>query len=126
MKKTFVLSHPKIKVARLFEAAKSDVKKYFKRERKKKLPSGADVWDFDCKFGNTEAEAVEVRISDINKRISEAEALGLESFYLEILAKPAKRVKRMVPEFEEGDADLDDDLDLDYDADEDESPATDD
>ena len=57
MKKTFVLSHPKIKVARLFDAAKHDAKKYVKRERNKALPQGADFWDFDCKFGHTE-EAV--------------------------------------------------------------------
>jgi len=104
MKKTFVLTHPKIKVPRLFEAAKSDVKKYFKRERNKKLPFGADFWDFDCRFGATEAEAEEVRISDINTRISEVETQGLTSFYLEILARPAQRPPRKIVE------DLDDDL----------------
>jgi len=98
MKKTFVLTHPKIKVPRLFEAAKSDVKKYFKRERNKKLPPGADFWDFDCRFGATEAEAEEVRISDINKRISEVEGQGLTSFYLEILARPAQRPPRRIVE----------------------------
>ena len=46
MKKKFVLSHPKLKVARLIEAAKHDVK-YIKRERKKKLPEDVDYWDFD-------------------------------------------------------------------------------
>jgi len=105
MKKTFVLTHPKIKVPRLFDSAKSDVKKYFKRERNKKLPQGADFWDFDCRFGATEAEAEEVRISDINTRISEVETQGLTTFYLEILARPAQRPPRKVVEGE-----LDDDL----------------
>mgnify|MGYP000211515591 CR=1 FL=1 len=115
MKKTFVLTHPKIKVPRLFEAAKSDVKKYFKRERNKKLPSGADFWDFDCRFGKTEAEAEDVMISEINAQISEVEAQGLASFYLEIIARPAQRPPRKLVESEfddellndEGDEDLD-------------------
>ena len=53
MKKTFVMTHPKIKVARLLEAAKHDVKKYIKREQKKELPENVDYWDFDCKYGHT-------------------------------------------------------------------------
>ena len=40
MKKTFKLTHPKINIARLVEGVKGDVKKYLKRERKKKLPEG--------------------------------------------------------------------------------------
>ncbi|MGY8869748.1 MAG: DUF6172 family protein [Pseudomonadales bacterium] len=91
MKKTFVLSHPKIKYARLIESAKSDAKKYVRRERNKQLPSGADYWDFDCKYGNTEQEAKVIHLSEINKCIDEAEKLQLESFYLEILVKAATR-----------------------------------
>lgn len=118
MKKTFVLSHPKIKTPRLFEAAKSDVKKYFKRERNKKLPPGADFWDFDCRFGKTEDEAEEVRISEINASISEVEAQGLASFYLEILARPAQKPPRKLVEDELDDDLLNDDEDLDDLADE--------
>ena len=35
MKKTFQLTHPKIKPARLIEAVRRDVKKYLKREKRK-------------------------------------------------------------------------------------------
>lgn len=94
MKKTFILSHPKLKVARLIEAAKNDVKKYIKRERKKKLPEDADYWDFDCKYGHTEERAKIIHISEINKCIDEAEKLQLESFYLEILSKAGHRTKK--------------------------------
>lgn len=94
MKKTFVLSHPKLKIARLIEAAKHDVKKYIKRERKKKLPQDVDYWDFDCKYGHTEQKAKTIHISEINKCIDEAEKLQLESFYLEILAKAGHRTKK--------------------------------
>ena len=88
MKKTFQLTHPKIKPARLIEAVRRDVKKYLKREKRKSLPDGVDYWDFDCKFGHTEAKAEIILVSEISKCISEAEAENLESFYLEILAKP--------------------------------------
>ena len=47
MKKTFELTHPKIKVERMVEAVKHEVKKYLKRERNKTLPEDADYWDFD-------------------------------------------------------------------------------
>ncbi|MFD2229838.1 DUF6172 family protein [Alkalimarinus sediminis] len=91
MKKTFVISHPKIKTARLFEAAKHDAKKYIKRERNKKLPAGTDYWDFDCKYGHTEQEAKVIHMGDIGKCIDEAEKLNLESFYLEIMARASVR-----------------------------------
>lgn len=94
MKKTFQLTNPKIKVARLIETVKYDIRKYLKRERKKKLPEGVDFWDFDCKFGHTAEEAKEIHLSEINKFIDDAEKLQLESFYVEILAKPGHRLKK--------------------------------
>lgn len=91
MKKTFELTHPKIKVARMVEAAKHEVKKYLKRERNKTLPEGADYWGFDCRFGKTEQTADVIHITEINKQVDLIESEGLTSFYLEILAKPATR-----------------------------------
>ena len=88
MKKTFKLIHPKIKPARLIEAARRDIKKYLKRENRKLLPEDFDCWNFDCKFGPTEEKAEVILSSEISKCISEAEAESLKSFYLEILAKP--------------------------------------
>lgn len=91
MKKTFRLTHPKIKFARLVDTVRRDVKKYVKRERKRELPEGADFWDFDCKFGPTAEEAEVIRLADIGKRIDAAEEQQLQSFYIEILARPANR-----------------------------------
>lgn len=91
MKKIFELSHPKLKPARLVESIKHEVKKYIKRERNKKLPEGADFWDFDCQFGNTAEEAEVVHLSDINKNIDSQVEAGATNFYLQILAKPAER-----------------------------------
>jgi len=91
MKKTIQLTHPKLQPARHVDAIKHDVKKYIKRERNKKLPSGSDYWDFDCKYGATEGDASEVHVKEINKCIDRAVEMELESFYLEILARPASR-----------------------------------
>ena len=101
MKKTFKMSHPKKKTPRLVEAHKSEARKYLKRERKKKLPPKADFWDFDCRFGDDEASSEVIHVSAINKYISLAESKQLESFYLEILAKPGYRTKKPVEEQQE-------------------------
>ncbi len=96
MKKTFKLTHPKIKLPRLVEAIKYEVKKYIKRERRKTLPQDVDFWDFDCRFGVDEATSEVIHLSEINKYISQAEAKQLESFYLEILVKPGHRNKKPI------------------------------
>ena len=98
MKKTFNLTDPKLPVPRVIESIKHEVKKYIKRERKKPLPDGVDFWDFDCRFGADEATAEVIHVSVVNKYISQAELKELESFYLEILVKPAKRTKKPIEE----------------------------
>jgi len=94
MRKTFTLSHPKIKYDRLVESVKHDINKYLKRERRKDLPEGIDFWDFDCRFGNTEEEARVVHLAEIGKCIDKAQAQQLTSFYVEILAKPGHRSRK--------------------------------
>ncbi len=93
MKKTFKLSHEKIKIPRLVDAIKHEVKKYIKRERRRALPESADYWDFDCRYGADEASSKVIHLSEINKFISSAETEQLKSFYLEILARPCTRNK---------------------------------
>jgi hypothetical protein len=82
MRKTFKTTHPKIKVPRLFEAIKHEVKKYIQRERRKSLPPGGDFWDVDCRYGVDEASSEVIHLSAINKSISEAEAQQHASCYL--------------------------------------------
>ena len=94
MKKTFSLVHPKIKVPRLVEAVKFEVKKYVKRERNKPRPEDVDFWDFDCRFGADEASSKTIHLSAIGESIDSAETQKLESFYLEILSKPGRRTKK--------------------------------
>jgi len=87
MKKTFELSHPKIKPARMVDSVKHDIKKYLKRERRKPLPEGAGFWDFDCRFGLTEENAVTLHVAEFSQHIDKAVADGATTFYVEILAK---------------------------------------
>lgn len=94
MKKTIALTHSKTKLPRLIEAAKHDVKKYLKRERNKTLPAGVDYWDFDCKYGSSESQAEVIHLSEMNKCLDQAEELGLESCYIEILVKPGVRATK--------------------------------
>ena len=103
MRKTFDLTHPKIKWPRLVEKVRYDVKKYLKRERNKKLPAGVDYWDFDCKFGHTEEQARVIHVSDISKCLDEVASESLTSFYLEILAKEGHRQKAPAQEDEPDD-----------------------
>ncbi len=91
MKKTFTLTHPKIKYARLVDTVRRDIKRYLKRERKRELPEGFDVWEFDCKFGLTAEEAKETAVTELGTAIDAAQAQQPESFYIEILAKPGHR-----------------------------------
>ncbi|HAD99659.1 MAG TPA: hypothetical protein DEP16_02495 [Gammaproteobacteria bacterium] len=94
MKKTFSFSHPKKKRPRVADAIKHELKKYIKRERNKTLPEGVDFWDFDCRFGADELTCGVIHVSEINKVISEADVEGLDTFFLEVLAKPGKRTKK--------------------------------
>jgi hypothetical protein len=94
MKKTFQLVHPKKKYDRMVEAVRKDIRKYLRRERDKALPEGVDFWDFDCKFGDTEAEAREVHVAEITQCITQASEKKLQSFYVEILVKPGRRQRK--------------------------------
>ena len=93
MKKTFKLTHEKIKRPRLVDAIKHEVKKYLKRERKRTLPKDADYWDFDCRFGVDEESSEVIHVSEINQSINWAESENLESFYLEVMVKPCSRIQ---------------------------------
>lgn len=93
MKKTFSLTHEKIKYPRMVDSVKNEIRKYIKRERRNDLPAGVDFWDFDCKFGDTEADAKVVHLKEIDGCINDAEKRELTSFYVEILRKEGVRAK---------------------------------
>ena len=87
MKKTFKLEHPKIKVPRVVDSVKHDIKKYLKKERKNTLPAGAKYWGFDCKLGASEETAVEVQLPSLSKNIDALVEKNSMTIYVEITAK---------------------------------------
>lgn len=102
MKKTFLLTDPKIKAPRRVDAIKDDIRKYIKRERRKKLPEGFDFWDFNCSFGDTAEEKREIHTAEIMSSIDDAASRNLNKFYLEVLASPRNRSKKPKPDGAEG------------------------
>jgi len=87
MKKTFKLEHPKIKVPRVVDSVKHEIKKYLKKERKNTLPTGAKYWGFDCKLGASEETAVEVQLPSLTKSIDALVEKNIMTIYVEITAK---------------------------------------
>ena len=90
MKKTFKLEHPKIKVPRIVDSAKHDIKKFLKKERKKPLPSGANYWGFDCKFGQSEETAVSIPLTSLSKHIDDLVENKIMTLYVELTPKAIK------------------------------------
>ena len=87
MKKTFKLDHPKIKVPRIVDSIKHEIKKYLKKEREIKLPASTKYLRFDCKLGQSEETAVEVPLLSLTKSIDELVENKATTLYVEMTAK---------------------------------------
>lgn len=94
MKKTFQLKIEGKHPDRVLEATKHEIRKYVKRQRRVPLPVGVDYWDFDCRFGASEATAVEVHFATITGLIDAVVQEGGTAFYVELLAKAGHRVAK--------------------------------
>jgi hypothetical protein len=94
MKKTFQLQAEGKNPDRLLDAINHEIRKYVKRERRRELPGGADYWDFDCRFGASEAAAQQAHLSTLIGLIDGVAKDGGSQFYIEILARPATRKAR--------------------------------
>ncbi len=92
MKKNFPLQAESKHPDRVLEAVKHEIRKYFKRERNRAVPKGADFWDFDCKVGQTADTAEGVRVSAVIEAVDAAAKSGASSVYVEILSKHGVRV----------------------------------
>lgn len=88
MKQSYNLVHPKIKLPRVVDSVKHDIRKFLKKERKKPIPAGAKYWGFDCKFGQSEETAVAVPVSALTQSIDDLVANNITTIYVEIAAKP--------------------------------------
>jgi hypothetical protein len=95
MQKTFPLQIPGKVDARVVEAVKGDVRKYVKRERRKKLPEGFTEWTFACKAGPDRATAATAAVDELSAVIDAAVAAGATALYIEIIAQPGIRPPRI-------------------------------
>ena len=96
MKKIFPLKAEGKNADRLLEATKHEIRKYVKRQRRVPLPEGVDFWDFDCRFGTSEATATVVHFATITALIDGVAKEGGDAFYLELLAKEGHRTAKPV------------------------------
>ncbi len=90
MRKTYVLHIDGKNRDRLLDAARHDIHRYLRRERRRALPEGARFWDFDCRFGRTQDDARSVQVEDITRLIDGVAQSGDAQFYVEIVAKPGE------------------------------------
>ncbi len=94
MRKTYPLQIEGKHPDRLLEAAKHDIRKYVKRERRRDLPVGVDFWDFDCQFGASKELASPIHFATITEQIDALVAAAGTQFYIEVLAKAGVRKPR--------------------------------
>jgi hypothetical protein len=88
MKKNFPLKDEKRHPDRVLEAVKHEIRKYIKREKKKKLPDARTMyWDFDCKVGRSAEDAQSVESDILMKSIDAIKETGADSVYVEIIAR---------------------------------------
>lgn len=93
MKKIFTLIEKNKKPDRTLDSVKNEIRKYFKRERTKKLPEDAIFWEFDCKFGK-DANSAEVLLpNDIVKALDKTREEEWPECYIEIISKPSDKRK---------------------------------
>jgi len=98
MKKVFKLQVENKKPERQLESIKNEIRKYLKRERKKKLPEEAIYWDFECRFGKESASAKSVTASELTAALESASSDAWSECYVEIIAKASMK---KAPEVEE-------------------------
>ena len=87
MKKVFKLQQENKNPERQLDAVKSEIRKYLKRERKKKLPEDAIYWDFDCRFGESSDKTEVLSASEIIAALDKAHEATWSECYIEIIAK---------------------------------------
>jgi hypothetical protein len=92
MKKIFKLTDEKKHEDRVLEAVKHEIRKYVKREKKKKLPDAKTMyWDFDCKIGLTPVSSKTVDFDALIKELDAVKAAGATECYVEILSKAVQK-----------------------------------
>ena len=88
MKKIFKLTDEKLHQDRVLDSIKNEIRKYMKREKKKKLENPSlTYWDFDCKIGVDRDSAEVVEADRLTKELDNIKLTDAKECYIEILAK---------------------------------------
>ena len=88
MKKIFKLTDEKLHQDRVLDSIKNEIRKYMKREKKKKLENPSlTYWDFDCKIGVDAKSAEVVEADTLTKELDKIKLTDAKECYIEILAK---------------------------------------
>jgi len=96
LKKKFELTATNKEPQRVLEAIKNDIRKYIKREKRKPLPEGCNVWNIECKFGQNEDQPQTIEFQDIIKSIDEASQNEAKSIYIELISNAIAREKKVI------------------------------
>lgn len=95
MKKTFALQLAGRHPDRVLDAVKHEIRKYFRRGRRRDLPEGMDFWDFDCRIGADAASAVSVHPAELVGALDAQARTGAATVYVEVLPRAARRNPRL-------------------------------
>lgn len=94
MKKIFKLREGDKNPDRIVEKIKHQLRKYLRREKKKKLESLNGFWDFNCRFGIDEENSKKVSFNDIIQLLDKAREDKLMECYIEIVAEVKEKSLR--------------------------------
>lgn len=100
MKKIFPLQQKNKHPDRVLDSIKYDIRRYLKRERKKKLPEDATYWDFECRLGQNSETAQPLQASQLISALDKASESQWTQCYIEIIAQASFK-KKTEPESEE-------------------------
>lgn len=95
MRKTYALRPEGKNPDRVLEAAKHDIRRYMRRERRRDLPAGTDFWAFDCRFGADKDSAQPLHPAELIAQLDVLAQSGAAHCYVELLARPAVRQARV-------------------------------
>src|SRR5882757_6006273 len=91
MKKNFLLKAAGKEDARVRDKIRHEINKYVRREWKKTVPEGFDLWNLNCKVGASAASAEALPLKEVGGAIDKVAAAGAESVFVEIVAVAGHR-----------------------------------
>ena len=97
MRKTFALHIEGRHPDRVLDGVKHEIRKYFRRERRRALPEGADFWDFDCRIGAEADSAAPVHPAELIGALDIQARSGAPAVYVEVRTRAARRTARPAP-----------------------------